>query len=43
MERHLQSIKGALEVLCSEAYSPYIEAVYLYGSVGEEIKDSAVM
>ena len=24
-------------------YSPYIEAVYLYGSVGEEIKDSTVM
>ncbi len=22
MERHMQSIKGALEVLCSEAYRP---------------------
>lgn len=32
MERHIQSINGALEVLCSEAYRPYIDAVYLYGS-----------
>ncbi|HCD45945.1 MAG TPA: hypothetical protein DEQ64_19915 [Lachnoclostridium sp.] len=34
MERHMQSIKSALEVLCSEAYRPYVEAVYLYGSCG---------
>lgn len=32
MERHIQSINGALEVLCSEVYRPYLDAVYLYGS-----------
>lgn len=32
MERHMQSINRALEILCSEAYKTYIEAVYLYGS-----------
>ncbi len=30
----MQAINSALEVLCSESYEPYIEAVYLYGSCG---------
>ncbi|WP_077611967.1 nucleotidyltransferase domain-containing protein [Clostridium sp. Marseille-P2415] len=44
MKRHMQSINSALKILCSEAYKPYIEAVYLYGSCarGDQKFDSDV-
>lgn len=32
MGRHEQSLNFALDILCSDVYEPYIDAVYLYGS-----------